>query len=472
MIKVRLHPQSYIDSILEDVTDYDSNTTYKGNDCIVFERDLTEAPDSIYVIKDIKKNQDTYTTEITTIAPSDGVTIYIHEKWIKSIIIDDNEYELEYTKPWFELPNIRTKTEFTFFDLTTLNTFYNDACCISCGTVLDNPTEDKLCNKCVDTMTKLNNYSYKPDPVFVGDTSSKKFYGIELEYGFLNKREAAKILSRHTAALYLKSDSSVRGGDFNAELVSHPHTFAELMKPDSFIHTVANAKVNPNESNGCHIHISRTAFDSNKHYSLFYFLLHASKDLLEFVGGRKLNSYCKFASTGKIYTKANVQDSADRARAVNECNHNTVEVRIFNSTNKPAEIRRYVQFVDSAIEYTRSANKVISLKNYFSFIKTNRDTYPDMVEHIANYKAAFPSPITYREPIIKDIDISKLSLANMGDVISFTIDNDEYNVDFTGGNVILTNDGQINFYARKGTDSSRDSYTMPLASIKKCRVAL
>ena len=471
MISVRLHPQDHINSILEDVTDYGTNTTYKGNDCIVFENDLTQNADSIYKIESIKKNPDTYTTEITYIAPSDGATIYIHEKWIKSIIIDGEEYELEYTKPWFELPNIKTNKQFTFFNLDDCTIFYNDAVCISCGTSLDHPTEDKLCDKCVDTMTKLNNYSYKPEPVFVGGQSNK-YYGLELEYGFTNKREAAKIMTRHQASLYLKSDSSVRGGDFNAELVSHPHTFAELMKPDSFIHTVSHAKVNPSESNGCHIHISRTAFNDNKHYAMFYFLLHASKDLLEFVGGRQLNNYCKFLATGRIHTKANVQDSSDRAKAVNETNQHTVEVRIFNSTNDSAHIRRYIQFVDSAIEYTRSAKKVISVKNFFSYIKSNRDIYPDLMAHVADYKSALPAPITFREPIIKEMDIGRIAIDNLKDIISFSVNSDTYELDTSSGNITFTGDGHINFYARRNTSGSRDSYTLPISSISKCKVAL
>lgn len=471
MLQVRLHPHDYIQSILEDVTDYESNTTYKGNDCIVFENDLTTNPDGIYPIQAIKKNQDTYTTEITYISPSDNSIVYIHEKWIKSIIVDGEEYEVNYVKPWFELPNIKTNKEFTFFDLATSTIFFNDSVCVSCGTTLDHPTEDKLCDKCVDSITKLNQYSYKPEPTFIGGKSNK-YYGLELEYGFTSKREAAKIMTRHQASLYLKSDSSVRGGDFNAELVSHPHTFAELMKPDSFIHTVAHAKVNPSEANGCHIHISRTAFDNNKHYSMFYFLLHASRDLLEFVGGRQLNNYCKFAASGRIYTKANAQESHDRSRAVNETNLHTVEVRIFNSTNDSAHIRRYVQFVDAAIEYTRSAKKVISVKNYFAFIKTNRDTYPDLMDHVANYKAALPSPIAFREPIIKEIEIGKLSIDNLRDIISFSVNTDTYDIDTSNSNITFTGDGQINFYARRNNNSSRDSYTLPLSTINKCKVAL
>ena len=471
MLQVRLHPQSHIDSLLEDVVDYDNNITYRGTDCIVFEDDLRQADDSIYPIKYIKKNADTYTTEIVTIAPSDGFAIHIHEKWIKSVIVDGTEYDLVYSKPWFDADNIKTTTVHTFFNIPSLSILFNDACCTSCGAELETPTDDMLCDSCVNTITNLNSYSHKPAPVFFGEDSTKH-YGIELEYGFTNKREAAKIMSRHTSALYLKSDSSVRGGDFNAELVSHPHTFAELMKPDSFIHTVATAKVNPSESNGCHIHISRTSFTDNKHYALFYFLLHSSRDLLEYVGGRQLNSYCKFQSSGRIHSKMNQPESADRARAINENNTATVEVRIFNSTNKPADIRRYIQFVDSAIEYTRGANKRISVKDYFSFVKANNTIYSDLASHIVDFKSTLPAPITYREPIIKDMAISKIALTDLPNVISFLVDSDEYQLDTSNSNVTLSSDGQIHFYARRGSASSRDSYNFPLTAIRNARVCL
>ena len=72
------------------------------------------------------------------------------------------------------------------------------------------------------------------------------------------------------------------------------------MAEDSFLNAVDNVKVDEHSNHGCHIHISRTAFDSQKHFGLFYFLMYASKPFIEHIGGRTLNGYCSFTKDGTI----------------------------------------------------------------------------------------------------------------------------------------------------------------------------
>lgn len=474
MIKIKIKPKDQLD--LTEIFDYVSNTVVGiGTEGAIYDESALTAADSTYsihVLYSVDKFPDEYYKEIYVI--SGNLLVPIHESWIESII-DENgvEHTITHTKPWLTSTLIKLNTPHYFLNIDTLEIVFNDNCCSSCGAPLEDVAEFGICSSCEEELVNVKNYSYKPEPVFFGTSPVNKFYGIELEYGFNTKKDALKVIAPHSSALYLKSDSSIRGGEFQAELVSHPHTFEQLMDPSSFIHTVAKAAVQPREENGCHIHISRTSFTDQKHYALFYFLVYASKEFLEFVGGRTLNSYCKYQPVGKVFTKENAQNPSDRAVVINESNANTVEIRIFKSTNNTAEIKRFIQFIDSAIEYTRQAKKQVSLTNYFKYIKANVDRYDMLSTSIANYKGSVADPIMYRAPIIKDIKASSLTLTDLSNITTVRTSNETVRVDFTSSTLVLRNGSRLEFngFDESGSQSNNlRTYTINLADITSLRV--
>lgn len=471
MIKIKLKPKDQLP--LTEIIDYESDTVVGiGTEGAVYCESALSTPDNTYTLHSIDKYPDEYYKEIYVIAGN--LLAPIHETWIESIIDDTGTvHTIDHSKPWITSTLIKLSTPFYFLNIDTLEVVFNDQCCTSCGTHLETETEFGICSTCEEEITNVKNYSYKPDPVFFGTSDAGKYYGLELEYGFNSRTDALKVVAPHSSALYLKADSSIRGGNFQAELVSHPHTFEQLMDPSSFIHTVAKASVQQRDENGCHIHVSRSSFTDNKHYALFYFLVHASQEFLEFVGGRPLNSYCKYQPIGKIFSKENIPTSTDRAVVINECNSSTIEIRIFKSTNNPAEIKRFIQFIDSAIEYTRQAKKQISLTNYFKYIKAHTSRYDMLTASIANYKGSVANPIVYRSPIIKDIKASSLTLTDLANITTVRTSVESIRVDLTRTNLILLAAGtSLEFNGVSETDSSNNNrnYRIPLSEITTLRV--
>jgi hypothetical protein len=221
-----------------------------------------------------------------------------------------------------------------------------DVC--SCGNVLDVEEFDKCSNCLVKDNYYIRNYSYKPTPEFQGkqsrqDKDNPIWYGIELEYGIHNKLPIAKLVEK--GAIYLKSDTSIlRGVEGGCEVVTHPYSFTELMKKDNWISMLPELNVVEHSSdNGCHIHVSKTAWLDDKHYALTYHLLFrlAEQGVLEKLGGREFTSYCRLARKQlqhiTKYSKSKSSNEGDRSVWCNENNVNTVEFRFFSSTKDPKQ---------------------------------------------------------------------------------------------------------------------------------------
>ena len=426
MVKLILKSKTQIHQELEDVYDFESQTTFKGKEYVSYDSALDTAPRELELVE-IIKNEELFCVEIYV--KHNDQEYPLHESWISGVQIDGTNYTFDHNKSWTQSENIKTNQQYKFFNLSTLSIIENTSCCVSCGASIDTPNEFDLCDTCQDELVKVNNHSYKPSPNFIGECENKKFYGIELEYGFNSKKEALKVMAKHSKHVYLKSDSSISGGQFRAEVVSHPHTFSELMSDKSFIHTVAAASVEKHENNGCHVHIGRTAFKDKKHYAMFYFLLYSSQELLEHIGGRKLNNYCPFKPIGKVFSKDNSPISMDRYNVINENNEATVEVRFFDSTNNPTHLKVYIQFLDSLIEYTRTANKRITLKDYFKYVAKHINTYSELHKTITNFKAEVQNVIIYREPVEKLYTLAKLTIADLSNITEIVMKNgDLYHV--------------------------------------------
>lgn len=435
MIKLILKSKTKINQTLEDVYDFETEQTFKGKDYVIYDSALDTAPRELELTT-FKKNEDAFCVEI--FVKHQNVEYPIHESWIKGIKINNTVYEFNHTKPFLQSENIKTTTPNKFFNISTNTMILNDHSCVNCGASIDTPNEFHLCDSCQEDLVKVNPHSYKPTPSFIGKSPNKKFYGIELEYGFNSKKEALKVMAKHSREVYLKADSSISGGQFRAEVVSHPHTFEELMAEKSFLNTVATTSVEASESNGCHVHISRTAFKDKKHYAMFYFLLYSSQDLLEHIATRKLNNYCPFRPIGKVFSKDNAPISMDRYNVINEGNEATIEVRIFNSTTDLNSLKTYIQFLDSLIEYTRPAAKRVTLKDYFKYVAKHITTYPQLNTAVTAFKQDIQNVVVYKEPKEITLPFSKLRVKDLPNILqivlkggtSFTVQGDTSHFNF------------------------------------------
>ncbi len=152
--------------------------------------------------------------------------------------------------------------------------YYNR--CESCGRIVssnDTYWECDLpyCCNCYNEIEdeEIEDYSYKPEPIFYGE--SHRFFGVELEIDNGGKdNENAKILkdiaNSHAEHIYIKSDGSLDDG---FEIVSHPMTLEyheNEMDWESVLHEAVGMGYlsHKTETCGLHIHVNRNSFGQNQ----------------------------------------------------------------------------------------------------------------------------------------------------------------------------------------------------------------
>ena len=299
--------------------------------------------------------------------------------------------------------------------------------CPVCGRPMKKGEEHHgICKRCfVNKYFHIHNYSHKPTPEFkkLDGEETKKFFGLEIEVSVDDRMTWAEF-QYERPELYYKSDASIPSGrEGSAEIVSHPISFKALMHKDSFINNMPEAT----NGSGCHIHVSREAFDSDTHFSLWYFLMLKSNKLLNTVSRREENHYCKRTAYEDISTKKNKKKSGLDRVAINERNDHTVEVRIFQWSTDPKILRSYVQFIDSMIEYTRNKKRtatVTAWKKYVSGLEKYADIY-EVVKDITFPKGSGVSRVTPRYTTIK---VNSLTMRHLNKGALFQYDGQECKV--------------------------------------------
>ena len=237
------------------------------------------------------------------------------------------------------------------------NAYYSDEC-YECGS---------------DPRSSIHDYSYKPDPEFIGKDRHDLYFGIEVEtevWGDLG--EAARAIGMETS-FYLKNDSSIGANTKRRgfEVVSHPHTLDAWMSPDNpMLRYLEDIRRNftarswdAESSCGLHIHISRAGFGSGAHTHRFLSLVYSNAIEMSKLGGRKGSSYAKFSDVykfddyGRPYRdfrdKIHNNRMTERYSAVNTLNRETLELRWFQGTLKRDGILANIQLAHAMVEYTR-----------------------------------------------------------------------------------------------------------------------
>lgn len=147
--------------------------------------------------------------------------------------------------------------------------------CESCGHIVSENdvcwhNDLAYCESCSEEMTEeIEEYGYKPDPVFYG--TSERFFGVELEVDDGGKdndnaRTLKDIANRSKEHLYIKSDGSLEDG---FELVTHPMSLVyhqEEMPWEILLSEAVSMGYRSHQTSTCglHIHVNRNAFGDNQ----------------------------------------------------------------------------------------------------------------------------------------------------------------------------------------------------------------
>lgn len=287
--------------------------------------------------------------------------------------------------------------------------------CVECHDPLREPRFYDKHLRCADILFYTNT-SYIP---LVANSENpknpKELFGIELEMPFsgfeygegeYNPSDDEKALMAKLRDLKIPADLGYDGGGI--EFRFYPMTFKAYTEQRKtyakLLNFLTEIGATPHNGAGIHIHISKTAFDTDQHLYKFLKLLYRNKKPVTQLAGRT-TSYASF--TGKrlkfLQTRATTTLSPQPRQedfptpleywttvhnrnatlgqkfwAVNTRHYKTIEVRLFKTTNKLTIFYAYIQFLKAAIDFSRKFDSGAMKWNDFNSFVGRKRTFKDL----------------------------------------------------------------------------------------------
>ncbi|MEU4428863.1 hypothetical protein AB0F81_50335 [Actinoplanes sp. NPDC024001] len=230
----------------------------------------------------------------------------------------------------------------------------NDTCGNGCPCVCGN------CDDCDERGSDfgglVHDYAYRPLPVFHG--TGPLFLGPEIEVEVFggDGYRCAKIAADALGSLgYLKHDGSLPSG---FEVVAHPMAYDWAIEhfPWSMLQQLSEHGAEATDATGIHVHVSRAGFSSVPHIFRWMKFIYRNETDVVRLARRRAPSWAAFRPEDrravKHYAKGAVW--ADRYRAINTNNADTLELRIFAGSLNPDVVKAAFAFAAASVEYTRT----------------------------------------------------------------------------------------------------------------------
>ena len=349
--------------------------------------------------------------------------MYIHSSWIKGTV------ELKEDKQLFIINGVYYNDKFEIQDIKS---------CATCGSEEPLVEDSGLCPNCFNEKhSKINSYNYKPTPIFIGEqlktnVDAPVWYGIELEHACKDRLKAAKFqykYSKGEKVFYYKHDGSIYSSEFPIEMVTHPHSFSALMQAEWLnklkdLDTINNEEVS--RQNGCHIHVSNTAFIDDKHYAKWYFFVYSlANGILQKIANRECTSFCKNIKVGSLLSKSkNPTEENERQVIINERNNATKEVRMFSTTSDPKVLKSYIQFLESTIKYAKYANTKLSYDNWVAYVTKYSTKYEELLAVLSGITLPKPKELIVPTKEVEVENIYDIPTKYLSNIIKITDKND------------------------------------------------
>jgi hypothetical protein len=270
--------------------------------------------------------------------------------------------------------------------------------------------DEQGCARCGDTIGKVHQYSYKPNPVFHGQEPNGLFMGFELEMSLgrvenaiFHNATAGVLPLENDKVCYLKSDASI--GDMGFELVTHPHTLGAYEQATDLWAYIESLRSNfgarswDTDTCGLHVHVSRAAFKSGAHTHRFLTLIYKNPKEMMKLAGRKNSRYAQFSDVYKpdewgvpqftLRDKIHGRGFTERYSAVNTQNDYTLELRFFRGTMAKSGILAALELTHAATEYTRNMTVsdvklgMLKWEWFASWVESNNGLYPNLYVRMA-----------------------------------------------------------------------------------------
>lgn len=244
----------------------------------------------------------------------------------------------------------------------------------------------------------VEDYGYKPYPKFHWvendpDADRHVFMGFELEVeSDGDDYTGPELVHSHLGDLaYFKEDGSLDDG---FEIVTHPMTLAYAHNMDwAWTKGLIDKGYRSWDRSTCglHVHVDRRGFNGRLHQYSFTLLLMRNKALSYLIAGRQGSSYASFDRDARMEIPKHLKGQnnyAQRYSAVNVLPTSTLEVRMFRGSLKKERILAALEYVHSAVEYSRGARSGVGAEEYLTapafiqWLRGNRALYPNLLSYI------------------------------------------------------------------------------------------
>ncbi len=247
----------------------------------------------------------------------------------------------------------------------TLFKTYGIRKCLHCGAWI---VQGSVCRNCVSLEESINNYSYKPLPLFHG--ASEFQIGAEIEVEVWNEDDEMWGSYKHAYAIskmgnrsffYCKRDASIAGQGF--EIVTHPFsleyerehgTMKELFNYLSLNDNIKAGRSDKAVSCGIHFHVSKEVATPEVMYRVAKFFVKNSDFITNISHRVDMQRFERFAKVkmprGQLSIIRNDRRGSSHYCAIHRTEQ-TYEIRIFNSTRNYEEFMTYLEFVHGIISY-------------------------------------------------------------------------------------------------------------------------
>ena len=297
--------------------------------------------------------------------------------------------------------------------------------CSECGTVLplgeayyDDDGDRELCWACYNQSHQeraIQDYYYKPEPVFYGE--GNRFFGVELEVdqgGELNRnaRRLLEIANQGEDRLYIKHDGSLGEG---FELVSHPMTLdyhCREMPWPGLLQASREMGYRSHQASTCglHVHVNREAFGETEREQeaciarILYFFERNWEELLKFSRRtrrqleRWADRYGYKEQPREILDHAKKGGHGGRYSCVNLQNEATVEFRIFRGTLKWNTFVATLQLVNRVCDVALYlSDQELKAMTWSSFAAGCQE--PELVQYLKERRLYVNEPIESEEEV-------------------------------------------------------------------------
>ena len=293
--------------------------------------------------------------------------------------------------------------EYTNLCSSCYHNHYVRCCC--CDALLHeddayNIDGDSYCSACyhdeVDKSRSIHDYSFKPEPIFYGD--SKRYFGIELEIDAGGKDsdnadEILAIANKGEEKIYIKGDGSLDDG---LEIVTHPMTL-NYHKQFCWQEIMAKAismgyRSHQTSTCGLHCHVNRSCLGDSKEEQdetisrILYFVEHHWNELLKFSRRTEyaMNRWAArygFEKTGREILDKAKKGNNGRYAAVNVMNYATIEFRLFRGTLKQNTLIAALELVDAICDLAINlTDEGIANMSWSEFVGTL--TEPELIQYL------------------------------------------------------------------------------------------